>query len=45
MIFFSSVIFSQEIFSNATRPSASDNGYLTAYGYTEVELILSCIES
>jgi len=38
MIFFSSAIFSQEIISNATRPSASDNGYLTEYGYTELEI-------
>ena len=37
-IFSSSVIFSQEVFSNATRPSASDNGYLTEYGYTELEI-------
>ena len=28
----------QEVSANATRPSASDNGYLTEYGYTELEL-------
>ncbi|MDZ7767450.1 MAG: transporter [Melioribacteraceae bacterium] len=31
-------IFAQEVSANATRPSAADNGFLTSYGYTELEL-------
>ena len=33
-----SISVAQDVSTNATRPSASDNGYLTAYGYTELEL-------
>jgi len=29
--------YSQEISANATRPSAADNGYITARGYAEIE--------
>ncbi len=35
---FASSIIAQEVSANATRPSASDNAYLTEYGYTELEL-------
>lgn len=31
-------LFAQEVNANATRPSAADNGYITEYGYTELEL-------
>lgn len=31
-------IFSQGISANPTRPSASDNAFLTEYGYTEIEM-------
>lgn len=34
----SSFSIAQEVAANATRPSASDNGYITEYGYTELEL-------
>lgn len=37
-LFFGSLLSAQEFSANATRPSASDNGYLTAYGFTEIEL-------
>jgi len=38
---FSINIYSQTVSANATRPSVSDNAFLTAYGYTEVEFGLS----
>ncbi|MCZ7602702.1 MAG: hypothetical protein QY331_16615 [Melioribacteraceae bacterium] len=34
----STYLYSQEISSNPTRPSAADNAYITEYGYTEIEL-------
>lgn len=34
---FSTEILSQNILANPTRPSASDNAFLTEYGYTEIE--------
>jgi len=33
-----SASYAQEVSANATRPSASDNGYITEYGWSELEL-------
>lgn len=40
MLFFvlPSFLVAQEVSANATRPSTSDNGYITEYGFTELEL-------
>lgn len=38
LILLSTRLYSQEISSNPTRPSAADNAYLTEYGYAEIEL-------
>lgn len=38
LLIFAGSIVAQEVASNPTRPSASDNGFLTAPGYLELEI-------
>lgn len=38
ILIIASASFAQEVNANATRPSAADNGYITHYGYAELEL-------
>lgn len=38
ILIIASTSFAQEVSANATRPSTADNGYVTQYGYAELEL-------
>ena len=38
ILIISAEMFSQTVSANPTRPSASDNAFLTEYGYTEIEI-------
>lgn len=35
---YSTILIAQEVSANATRPSVSDNGYITEYSWTELEI-------